>query len=120
MAFASPVNENDIDNNIYRYVYEERPRKLDNNVIRSQTQQVEVMKESPSSSNAAITNQDRIKSIAYNSREVRLVGPDQKEVEMKDDVATKIVTALENLQKEATDVWDQVNDQVKTFIQKNF
>lgn len=50
--------------------------------------------------------------IAFNSREVRLVGPNQKEVEMKDDVATKVVVALENLQKEASDVWSQVNEKL--------
>lgn len=55
---------------------------------------------------------DRIKSIAFNSREVRLVGPEQKEVEMKDDVATKMVVALDNLQKEATEVWGQVNEKL--------
>lgn len=44
-----------------------------------------------------------------NSREIRLMGPDQKEVEMKDDVSTKIVIAFDNLQKEASEVWDQVN-----------
>lgn len=55
------------------------------------------------------SNADKIKSIAFNSREVRLVGPDQKEVEMKDDVATKMIVALDNLQKEASVVWGQVN-----------
>ena len=51
-------------------------------------------------------------NIALNSREVRLVGPNQKEVEMKDDMATKVVVALENLQKEASDVWSQVNEKL--------
>ena len=57
-------------------------------------------------------NSDTIKQIAFNSREVRLVGPDQKEVEMKDDVATKVAVALDNLQKEATEVWGQVNEKL--------
>lgn len=57
-------------------------------------------------------NSDLIRKIAFNSREVRLVGPNQKEVEMKDDMATKVVVALENLQKEASDVWSQVNDKL--------
>lgn len=76
-------------------------------------------------SDAAVSNMDRIKSIAFNSREVRLVGPDQKEVEMKDDVGTKLVVALENLQKEATEVWGQVNErldkgwtELKTMVEK--
>lgn len=55
---------------------------------------------------------ERIKDIAMNSREVRLVGPNQKPTEMKDDVATKFVVAMENLQKEATDVWGQVNEKL--------
>lgn len=58
---------------------------------------------------AAKAAEDKIKTIAFNSREYRLVGPQQKEVEMKDDVGTKMMIALENLSKEATDVWDQVN-----------
>lgn len=57
-------------------------------------------------------NSDLIRKIAFNSREVRLVGPNQKEVEMKDDMASKVVVALENLQKEASDVWSQVNDKL--------
>lgn len=55
---------------------------------------------------------ERAKSIAFNSREVRLVGPDRKEVEMKDDVATKVVVALENIQKDATELWGQVNEKL--------
>lgn len=55
---------------------------------------------------------DLIKTIAFNSREIRLVGPDQKEVEMKDDVGTKMMIALENLSKEATEVWGQVNEKL--------
>lgn len=55
---------------------------------------------------------DKAKSIAFNSREVRLVGPDMKEVEMKDDVATKVVVALENIQKDATELWGQVNEKL--------
>lgn len=53
---------------------------------------------------------EKAKSIAFNSREVRLVG--QKEVEMKDDVATKVVIALENIQKDASELWDQVNEKL--------
>jgi len=63
--------------------------------------------ELPDSSNA-----ERFSSIAHNSREVRLVGPNQKEVEMKDDVASKMMVAMDNLQKEFTDVWGQVNDKL--------
>lgn len=57
-------------------------------------------------------NIERITDIAMNSREVRLVGPNKKEVEMKDDVASKFVVAMENLQKEATEVWGQVNERL--------
>lgn len=57
-------------------------------------------------------NTDRAKDIALNSREVRLVGPNQREIEMKDDLPTKFVVALENLGKEATDVWGQVNEKL--------
>lgn len=57
----------------------------------------------------SLSDVDRLRNIAMNSREVRLIGPDGKEVEMKDDVPTKIVVAFENLQKEASQVWDQVN-----------
>jgi len=55
---------------------------------------------------------EKIKAIAFNSREVRLVGPNQKEVEMKDDVASRLLVALENFQKDATQVWGQVNGQL--------
>lgn len=58
---------------------------------------------------AAKAAEEKIKTIAFNSREYRLVGPQQKEVEMKEDVGTKMMIALENLGKEATDVWEQVN-----------
>lgn len=58
------------------------------------------------------TSLERAKSIAFNSREVRLVGPNQDEVEMKDDVATKVVVALENIQKDATELWGQVNEKL--------
>lgn len=58
---------------------------------------------------AARAAEEKIKTIAFNSREFRLVGPQQKEVEMKDDVGTKMMIAMENFGKEATEVWDQVN-----------
>lgn len=58
------------------------------------------------------TSDDLVKNIAFNSREIRLMGPDQKEVEMKDDVGTKMVIALENLQKEAVEAWGQVNEKL--------
>lgn len=64
----------------------------------------------PTQSQAATI--EKAKSISFNSREVRLVGPDQKEVEMKDDVASKVVVALENIQKDATELWDQVNEKL--------
>lgn len=57
-------------------------------------------------------NVDKIKDISLNSREVRLVGPEQKEVEMKDDLPTKVVVALENLQKEATEVLGSFNEKL--------
>lgn len=57
-------------------------------------------------------NADRIKDIALNSREVRLMGPNQREVEMRDDVASKFVVAMDNLQKEASGVWGQVNEKL--------
>lgn len=57
-------------------------------------------------------NANQFGSIAFNSREVRFVGPNQKEVEMKDDMASKVVVVLDNLQKEAGEVWDQVNDKL--------
>lgn len=62
--------------------------------------------------NGKPSSMELIKSIAFNGREVRLVGADQKEVEMKDDIPTKVVIALENLQKEASDVWSVVNKQL--------
>lgn len=52
---------------------------------------------------------ETIKLIAHNSREIRLIGPEEKEVEMKDDAATKMAVAIENLRKEAGEVWGQVN-----------
>lgn len=71
------------------------------------------------------SNIEKMKSIAFNSREVRLVGPDQREVEMKDDVATKVQVAIENFQKEATEVLGQVNEkldkgwtELKTMVEK--
>lgn len=54
-------------------------------------------------------HKDLIKAIAYNSREIRIVGPDGKEREMKDDVPTRLVIAMENLQKEASELWSTVN-----------
>jgi hypothetical protein len=57
-------------------------------------------------------NVDKMKDIALNSREVRLVGPNQREVVMKDDLPTKVVVALENLQKEAQEVLGQVNEKL--------
>lgn len=57
-------------------------------------------------------NGDAIKSIAFNSREVRIVGPDAREVEMKDDIQTKVAVALDNLQKEAAEAWEQVNEKL--------
>lgn len=57
-------------------------------------------------------NVEKMKDIALNSREVRLVGPNQREVEMKDDLPTKVVVALENLQKEAKEVLGTVNDKL--------
>lgn len=53
--------------------------------------------------------EETIKLIAHNSREVRLVGPEEREIEMKDDAATKMAVAIENLKKEAGEVWGQVN-----------
>lgn len=67
---------------------------------------------SADASGARSPNTDRAKDIALNSREVRLVGPNQREIEMKDDLPTKFVVALENLGKEATDVWGQVNEKL--------
>jgi len=57
-------------------------------------------------------NVEKMKDIALNSREVRLVGPNQREVEMKDDLPTKVVVALENLQKEAKEVFGTVNEKL--------
>lgn len=57
-------------------------------------------------------NVEKMKDIAMNSREVRLVGPNQKEVEMKDDLPTKVVVALENLQKETKEVLSTLNDKL--------
>lgn len=57
-------------------------------------------------------NVEKMKDIALNSREVRLVGPNQQEVEMKDDLQSKVVVALENLQKEAKEVYGQVNEKL--------
>lgn len=59
-----------------------------------------------------IRDLEKAKSIAFNSREVRLVGPEQKEVEMKDDLPTKIVIVLDNLKSEASDLWGQVSENV--------
>lgn len=55
---------------------------------------------------------ERAKDIALNSREVRLVGPNQREIEMRDDLPTKLAVAMENLGKEATEVWGQVNEKL--------
>lgn len=55
---------------------------------------------------------DKAKSIAFNSREVRLMGPDQREVEMKDDFATKFAIVLDNLKTETSELMDQVNDKL--------
>lgn len=77
-----------------------------NKATGAQAQAVVVDGAKPKSS---LSDEDRLRSIAMNSREIRLVGPDGKEVEMKDDVPTKIIVAFENLQKEASEVWDQVN-----------
>jgi hypothetical protein len=57
-------------------------------------------------------NVEKMKDIAMNSREVRLVGPNQREVEMKDDLPTKVVVALENLQKETQEVLSTMNDKL--------
>lgn len=50
-----------------------------------------------------------VEKIAFNSREIRLVGPQRKPVEMKDDIPSKVVVAFENLQKEAKDVWGDLS-----------
>lgn len=53
---------------------------------------------------------DKVKSVAFNSREVRLIGPDQREVEMKDDFATKLAIVMDNLKQETSELIDTVND----------
>lgn len=54
-----------------------------------------------------------VEKIAFNSREVRLVGPQRKPVEMKDDIPSKMVVAFENLQKEAKDVWGDLSGKLE-------
>lgn len=51
---------------------------------------------------------DKINAIGFNSREVRLVGPENKPVEVKGDMASQVIIAWQNLQKEAATGWDQV------------
>lgn len=72
----------------------------------------EVMSAQPSEPRGSTFNIDRVKDIASNSREVRLVGPNQKPVEMSDDLPTKFIVAMDNLKKEASDVWGQVNEKL--------
>ena len=83
-----------------------------NNKSPSSDGKVREVMSADASGDASSPSADRAKDIALNSREIRLVGPNQKEVEMKDDLPTKIVVAMENLGKEATDVWGQVNDKL--------
>lgn len=56
---------------------------------------------------------ENVANIAFNSREVRLVGPQRRPVEMKDDLPSKMVVALENLQKEAKDVWGDIKPKLE-------
>lgn len=55
---------------------------------------------------------EKAKSIAFNSREVRLIGPNQQEVEMKDDLASKFAVVMDNLRLEATDLYGKVNEKL--------
>lgn len=67
-------------------------------------------------------NVEKMKDIALNSREVRLVGAEQREVEMKDDLQSKVAVALENLNKEAKEVLEQMNkklDKTWTDVKKS-
>lgn len=63
----------------------------------------------PVMESGASARDETMRLIAHNSREIRLIGPNEREVEMKDDAATRMAVAIENLKKEAGDVWDQVN-----------
>lgn len=74
--------------------------------------QVEASKQGESMMESLPKDMDKAKSIAFNSREVRLMGPEQREVEMKDDIATKFVIVLDNLKTEASELMDQVNDKL--------
>lgn len=56
---------------------------------------------------------ENVANIAFNSREVRLVGPQRRPVEMKDDIPSKMVVVLENLQKEAKDVWGDIKPKLE-------
>lgn len=55
-------------------------------------------------------NVEKMRDIAMNSREVRFVG--QREVEMRDDLPSKVSVAFENLQKEAKEVFEQLNEKL--------
>lgn len=69
-----------------------------------------VLEQSDSSPDTSSSARDEtMKLIAHNSREIRLMGPEEREVEMKDDAATKMAVAIDNLKKEAGEVWGQVN-----------
>lgn len=67
--------------------------------------------ERPSLSKSSI-DLNKAKSIAYNSREVRLMGPEGKEVEMKDDLATKVAVVFDNLRSETSQFLGEVNDKL--------
>lgn len=55
---------------------------------------------------------NKAKSVAFNSREVRLMGPEMKEVEMKDDLATKVAVVFDNLRSETSQFLGEVNEKL--------
>lgn len=98
-----------VDSTIEVEVVEPISDRIDEAKIRKERENKPTTTITPAGKKTTASDEDKLKSIAMNSREIRLVGPDGKEVEMKDDVPTKIIVAFENLQKEASQVWDQVN-----------
>ncbi|KAG9509745.1 hypothetical protein GZH46_01725, partial [Fragariocoptes setiger] len=60
------------------------------------------------------TFEDKIRMISLNNPEYRVMGPNKTEVHMSDDVGSRIMVALLNMQEEASDLLKQVSGTVES------
>lgn len=116
---VATADNNIIKSNLYPDLERELQTQLGGNIdSNSNNKQVRDEKEparkpvstaattSSNGNDARASLKDKINAIGFNTREVRLVGPNAQPIEMKNDMSSQVVIAWENLQKEASAGWD--------------